>query len=53
MRGIPWWSSGWTQCFTATALGSIPGWGTHILQAAWRGQKKKKNTVNEFQSLLS
>ena len=27
----------------AGALGSIPGWGTKILHAAWCGQKKKKN----------
>ena len=28
--------------FTAGGAGSIPGWGTKILQVAWRGQKKKK-----------
>ena len=42
--GIPWWSSGWLglSAFTAVGPGSIPGWGTKILQALWRGQKKKK-----------
>ena len=28
--------------FTAVVVGSVPGWGTKILQAAWHGQKKKK-----------
>ena len=28
--------------FTAEAWGSIPGLGTKISQAMWRGQKKKK-----------
>ena len=28
--------------FTAESVGSIPGRGTKILQAAWHGQKKKK-----------
>ena len=28
--------------FTAKGLGSIPGQGTKILQAAWHGQKKTK-----------
>ena len=28
--------------FTAGVLGSIPGWGTMILQAVWLSQKKKK-----------
>ena len=28
--------------FTAVVLGSVPGWGTKILQAAWHGQKKKE-----------
>ena len=28
--------------FTVLALGSIPGRGTKITQAAWRGQKKKE-----------
>ena len=28
--------------FTAEGLGSIPGWGTKIPQATWRGPKDKK-----------
>ena len=28
--------------FTAMALGSVPGWGSKILQATWCGQKRKK-----------
>ena len=28
--------------FTARALGSVPGWGTKILQGTWCGKKKKK-----------
>ena len=28
--------------FTAEGVGSIPGWGTNILQEAWRGRKKKR-----------
>ena len=31
-----------TPCFTYEGPGSIPGRGTKIPQAAWRGQKKKK-----------
>ena len=31
-----------TSDFTAVGLGSIPGWGTKILQAMWYGQKKKQ-----------
>ena len=30
--------------FTAVGLGSIPGRGTEILQATWRGQEKKKES---------
>ena len=29
------------SALTAGAPGSIPGWGTKILQAAWCGKKKK------------
>ena len=28
--------------FIAMGPGSVPGWGAKILQAAWRGQKKKQ-----------
>ena len=31
------------DAFTAVGLGSIPGWGTKILQAKWRGQNNKNN----------
>ena len=31
--------------FTAVALGSIPGWGTKILQDMKHSQKKKKELV--------
>ena len=39
--------------FTAEGPGSIPGWGTKILQAAWCSQKKKKKsncTVRETEA---
>ena len=29
--------------------GSIPGWGTNILHAAWHSQKKKRHSLNNFQ----
>ena len=32
---VPWLG---LRAFTAEGLGSIPGWGTEILQAMWRGQ---------------
>ena len=32
------------HAFTAKAQGWIPGWGTKILQAAWRNQKRKKKS---------
>ena len=31
--------------FLLCGLGSIPGWGTEISQAAWHGQNKKKKKV--------
>ena len=31
------------SAFTAEGPGSVPGWGTKILQASRRGQKKKKD----------
>ena len=31
--------------FTAEGPGSIPGQGTKIPQATWRGQKKKRQTL--------
>ena len=31
--------------FTDEGMGSIPGWGTKIPQAAQRGQKKKKKKI--------
>ena len=37
--------------FTAVAPGSIPGWGTNILQAAWCGQKNQTKT-NQNKKLL-
>ena len=30
--------------FTAVGLDSIPGWGTKILQATWRGKTKQNKT---------
>ena len=41
MSGIPWWSSGYNSVLSLPGPGSIPGWGTKILQAAQRGWKKK------------
>ena len=32
-----------TQRFHRHGLGSVPGWGTKILQAVWRGQKQLIN----------
>lgn len=42
MLGILWQSSG----FTAEGVGSISGQEMKILQAVWRGQKKKKKQVS-------
>ena len=36
------------SAFTARALGSIPGWGTKILQAKWCSQKQKKIRIFFF-----
>lgn len=36
--------------FTAMALGSIPGWGTKILQAAWWRHKQATITKKKFQT---
>ena len=33
------------SAFTAMAPGSIPGWGTKILQAVRHGQKKKSGLI--------
>ena len=38
--------------FTAEGTGSIPGWRTKIPQAAWCGQKKKKNLEKEIRPLI-
>ena len=42
-----------TWHFHFHGLSSIPGWGTKIPQAAWRGQKKnkkqKKTECNKYQ----
>ena len=35
------------RAFTAMGPGSIPGQGTKILQAAWRGQKLKKTKTKK------
>ena len=40
-RGLLWWSSG-LHASNAGDVGSIPGWGTKILQAMQPGPKKKK-----------
>ena len=42
MQGIPWQSSGLDSVLPLQGgLGSIPGWGTKILQAAtWLSQNK-------------
>ena len=37
--GIPWWLRLGLSVFTVVAPGSIPGWGTKILQ----GMAKRKN----------
>lgn len=47
MQGIPCQSSGWDCTFIAKDPGSVPCWGTRILQAAQRRQKKK-----DMQNLL-
>ena len=33
--------------FTAKDAGSIPGWGTKILQGTWHSQKKKQKTKKD------
>ena len=33
--------------FHCCGLGSIPGWGTEILQAMWGGQKTKQNKTKQ------
>ena len=33
------------SAFTAEGLGSIPGWGTEIPQAVWRGLKRKTGVL--------
>ena len=33
------------HAFTAGGTGSIPGWGTKILQTTWCGQKKEKKRI--------
>ena len=44
LGGLPWQSCGWDWALSLpVAPGSIPGWGTKILQAVWCSQKKKKN----------
>ena len=35
-----------TQCFHGHGQGSIPGWGTQILQTVQRGQKIRKKYIN-------
>ena len=35
-----------TQCFHGHGQGSIPGWGTQILQTVHRGQKIRKKYIN-------
>ena len=37
-----------TQCFHCCGLGSMPGWGTKIPQAARRGQKKSVQILCPF-----
>ena len=44
LAGIPWWSSGQDSALHCHGLGSMPGWGTMILQAAHHGQKEKRKT---------
>ena len=39
---VVWWLG--LCSFTAKGPGSVPGWGTKILQALWRGQKYKQKT---------
>ena len=38
-----------SQCSHSCGLGSIPGWGTKITQASWRGKKKKKERKKQEQ----
>ena len=38
--------------FTAQGTGSIPGWGTKIPQAAWHGQKKKKQKTQPYDTSI-
>ena len=42
MQGSPCGPVVQTRCFPCWDLGSIPGWGTKIPQAAWQGQKQNK-----------
>ena len=51
MQGIPCQSSGWDCTFIAKDPGSVPCWGTRILQAAQRRQKKKRKK-KDLQNLL-
>ena len=41
------------SALAATALGSIPGWGTRLLQATERDQTKKKEKERKFYPSLS
>ena len=36
-----------TWCFHCWGPGSIPGWGTKILQAVWLGQNKQNKTKKQ------
>ena len=38
--------------FHCCGLGSVPGWGTEMLQAAWCGQKNKYKQTNKFKVLI-
>ena len=49
VMGVPWWPSGQDSGLSLLCLGSIPGRGTDIPQAEWRGQKKKKLDIREMQ----
>ena len=40
------------HAFTVEGPGSIPGWGTEILQTLWHSQKKKKKRIQFFLELL-
>ena len=40
-----------TWCFHCHRLGSIPGWGTKILQAVWYSQEDQKSDLQNINAV--